>query len=261
MGIRDRYENGVFSWVDLMTTDQEAAKQFYAELFSWTFQDMPVDTGGVYSMAFKGDRTVAALFARPDDMAQVPPHWSSYITVRDLETTVQRWQDQGGAVVMPICDIMDSGRMAMVKDPTDAIVGLWQAKEFVGAGRVNEVNTFCWNELQTRGADKAAEFYKAVFGWEIAVDDKPPNYVNASVSGRMNCGMFDMDKANLPAEIPSNWAVYFNVENLDNSLETVSRLGGQALIDPIDIDPGRFATVQDPQGAVVTLMQVYNPDD
>ncbi|MEM8614793.1 MAG: VOC family protein [Cyanobacteria bacterium P01_H01_bin.105] len=261
MGIRDSYEHGVFSWVDLMTSDQEAAKQFYTELFSWKFQDMPVDTGGVYSMAFKGDRTVAALFAKPDDMQQVPSHWSSYITVKDLEATVQSWQDHGGTVVMPSCDIMDSGRMAMVKDPTDGIVGLWQAKDFWGAGLVNEVNTFCWTELQTRGAAKAAEFYKAIFGWEIEVDEKPPHYITGSVKGHMNCGMFDMDKANLPAEIPSNWAVYFNVADLDESLAVVNRLGGKVLMDPIDIEPGRFTTIMDPQGATIALMQVNEPDD
>ncbi|MEM7062705.1 MAG: VOC family protein [Cyanobacteria bacterium P01_B01_bin.77] len=260
MGMRDSYENGVFSWVDLITSDQEAAKQFYTELFDWKFQDMPVDTGGVYSMAFKGGRAVAALFAAPDGQ-QEPPHWNGYITVHDLDATVQTWQNQGGNVAMPSCDIMDSGRMAMVQDPTGAFVGLWQAKEFVGAGLVNEVNTFCWTELQTRGADKAAEFYQAVFGWDLEVDEKPPNYITASVKGRMNCGMFDMDKAKLPAEIPSNWAVYFNVADLDESLAAVNRLGGKVLMDPIDIEPGRFTTVMDPQGATMALMQVNEPDD
>ncbi|MBE9065643.1 VOC family protein [Leptolyngbya cf. ectocarpi LEGE 11479] len=260
MGIRDSYENGVFSWVDLITSDQDAAKQFYAELFAWTFQDMPVDTGGIYSMAFKGGRPVAAVFAAPDDQ-QGPPHWNGYITVKDLDATVQTWQHQGGNVAMPSCDIMDSGRMAMVQDPTGAFVGLWQAKEFVGAGLVNEVNTFCWTELQTRGADKAAEFYQAVFGWELEVDEKPPNYITASVKGRMNCGMFDMDKAKLPAEIPSRWAVYFNVADLDESLAAINRLGGKVLMDPIDIEPGRFTTVMDPQGATLALMQVNDPDD
>ena len=70
-----------------------------------------------------------------------------------------------------------------------------------------------------------------------------------------------MDKANFPAEIPSNWAVYFNVADLDGSLAVVNRLGGKVLMEPMDIEPGRFTTVMDPQGAVVTLMQVNDPDD
>ncbi|MBX2865017.1 MAG: VOC family protein, partial [Leptolyngbyaceae cyanobacterium MAG.088] len=158
-------------------------------------------------------------------------------------------------------DVMEAGRMAVVKDPTGAVVSLWQAKGHIGAGLVNEVNTFCWAELQTRGADKAAEFYKAIFGWELEVDEKPPNYISTKVKGHYNCGMFDMDKANLPPEIPSNWAVYFNVADLDKSLEIVNRLGGKALMDPIEIEPGRFTTIMDPQGATLALMQVNNPDD
>ncbi|MEA5464457.1 VOC family protein [Leptothoe sp. PORK10 BA2] len=260
MGIRDSYENGVFSWVDLMTSEPMEAKQFYTELFGWTFQDMPMDTGGVYSMAFKGDRSVAAISAIPPNMA-MPPCWQTYITVEDLEATVQSWQDNGGSVEMAPFDVMDAGRMAVVKDPTGAVVSLWQAKSHIGAGLVNEVNTFCWTELQTRGADKAAEFYQAVFGWELEVDEKPPNYISTKVKGHYNCGMFDMNKANLPAEIPSTWAVYFNVANLDESLAIVNRLGGKALMEPIDIEPGRFTTIMDPQGATVALMQANNPDD
>ncbi|MDJ0706736.1 MAG: VOC family protein, partial [Leptolyngbyaceae cyanobacterium MO_188.B28] len=138
---------------------------------------------------------------------------------------------------------------------------LWQAKEHIGADLVNEVNTFCWAELQTRGSDTAAQFYQSVFDWELEVDDKPPHYVTCKVKGHYNCGIFDMDKVNLPAEIPSNWAVYFHVENLDTALEKVKKLGGKALIDPVVIDPGRFATIADPQGAVLTIMELNEVDD
>ncbi|NEQ52546.1 MAG: VOC family protein [Leptolyngbya sp. SIO3F4] len=260
MGIRDSYENGVFSWVDLMTSEQEEAKQFYSELFGWTFQDMPMDTGGTYSMAFKGDRSVAAISAIPPNMT-MPPCWQTYITVKDLEATVKSWQENGGSIEVAPFDVMDAGRMAVVKDPTEAVVSLWQAKTHIGAGLVNEVNTFCWTELQTRGADKAAEFYKTVFNWELEVDEKPPNYISASVKGHMNCGMFDMAKAPMPDNVPPRWVVYFNVSDLDTSLEVVKRLGGSVLMDPMDIEPGRFTTVMDPQGAVVVLMQVNTPDD
>lgn len=260
MGIRDSYENGAFSWVDLMTSEQEDAKQFYAELFGWTFEDMPTDMGGVYSMAYKGDRSVAAISALPPN-AKIPPSWQTYITVKDLDATVKSCQDNGGTIQMAPFDVMEAGRMAVIKDPTEAVVSLWQAKGHIGAGLVNEVNTFCWTELQTRGADKAAEFYKAVFDWELEVDERPPNYISASVKGHMNCGMFDMAKAPMPDNVPPRWVVYFNVADLDKSLEVVNRLGGSVLMDPMDIEPGRFTTIMDPQGAVVVLMQVNNPDD
>jgi hypothetical protein len=263
MGIRDRYEQGVFSWVDLVTTDPAAAKEFYTGLFGWRFQDLPVPGGPPYSMAFKGDRSVAALFLMPSDMRDlnIPPHWQSYINVDDLEATVERWQSQGGVVLESAFQVMSAGRMAVLQDPTGAVVHLWQPQEHIGAGRVNEVNTFCWTELQTRGAEQAAQFYQAVFDWEIEVEDKPPYYITGKVKGHYNCGMFDLEKANLPAEIPPHWAVYFNVENLEASLALVERLGGRALMEPMVIEPGRFTTVADPQGAVLTMMELKEVDD
>lgn len=265
MGIRESYENGVFNWVDLATTDLDAAKQFYARLFNWDFQDMPNEQflGHSYSVAFKNNRNVAALFGMPDEMRaqNIPPHWESHINVKDLEASVQSWQSHGGVVLNPPFDVMDFGRMAVVKDPTGAVVNLWQAKAHIGAGLVNEVNTFCWNELQTRGSEKAAQFYQAVFDWEIEIEEKPPYYVACKVKGRHNCGMFDLDKANLPDNIPSNWAVYFNVENLDACLDLVNSMGGEALIEPITLDVGRFTTMADPQGAVLTIIELTEFDD
>ena len=77
----------------------------------------------------------------------------------------------------------------------------------------------------------------------------------------MNCGMFDMAKAPMPEGVPPRWVVYFNVADLDASLGIVNRLGGNVLRDPMEIEPGRFTTVMDPQGAMVVLMQVTKPDD
>ena len=263
MGIRDRYEHGVFCWVDLATTDAEAAKPFYSQLFGWTYEDMPVEGMPPYVMAFKGDRRVAAMFSMPEDMkAQgIPPHWESYINVEDLDAAVQSWQSHGGKVIKSACEVMDAGRMAVVQDPTGAFVQLWQANSHIGAGVVNEVNTYCWPELQTRGADKAAEFYTAVFGWETTAQEKPPYYISAKVKGHYNCGMFDLDRAELPAEIPPHWEVYFNVENIDKALALVRNLGGKALMEPLAIDPGRFATIADPQGAVCTLIEPTEVDN
>ena len=263
MGIRDRYEHGVFCWVDLATSDAEAAKPFYSQLFGWTFEDLPVAGMPPYVMAFKGDRRVAALFSLPEDMKArgILPHWQSYINVEDLDAAVQRWQGQGGQVLKAACEVMDAGSMAMVQDPTGAIVYLWQAKTHIGAGVVNEVNTYCWPELQTRGADKAAEFYAAVFDWEIATETKVPNYITAKVKGHFNCGMFDLERAGLPAEIPPHWDAYFNVADLDKAIALARSLGGKTLMEPMTIDPGRFAVIADPQGAGLTLIEPTEVDD
>ena len=50
MAERTEYAPGIFSWADLSTTDPEAAKSFYAALFGWQSEDLPVPGGSVYSM-------------------------------------------------------------------------------------------------------------------------------------------------------------------------------------------------------------------
>ena len=163
MGIRESYARGIFNWVDLMTTDKEAAEAFYGKLFGWEFDQRPMPNGESYAIAQKNGRDVTAIFTQPEDQkAQgIPPHWQSYINAPDLEETVATWEAEGGTVFMPPFDVMEAGRMAVVQDPTGAVVNLWQAKENIGAGVVNEVNTFCWAELQTWDTEAAIKFYQS----------------------------------------------------------------------------------------------------
>ena len=263
MGIRERYEHGVFNWVDLATSDSKAAQQFYGELFGWEFKEMPVPDRPPYTMALYQGRAVSAIFSLSADMptSSQPPHWQSYISVNDMEQCIEAWTKQGGKVLMPPFPVMEYGDMAVIQDPTNAVVNLWQAKSHHGAGIINDVNTYCWSELQTRGADKAVAFFQSVFNWETEVDEKPPNYVTCKVNGNMHCGIFDMDKAQLPPNIPVNWSVYFNVENLADSMEKVKALGGKVLMDPIEVDPGPFTTIVDPQGATLALIQLKEIGD
>ena len=71
-------------------------------------------------------------------------------------------------MIAPPFDVMDAGRMAVVQDPTGAMFELWQAKEHIGAGLVNEPGAFTWTELITPDIPKAAAFYNAVLGWDAA---------------------------------------------------------------------------------------------
>src|ERR1700731_3303840 len=69
MTVRTSYAQGTPNWVDLQTTDQDAAKAFYSGLFGWTYDDQPMPEGQVYSMAMLGEHTVAALAPQPPEMA------------------------------------------------------------------------------------------------------------------------------------------------------------------------------------------------
>ena len=87
MGDRSEYAPGTFCWVDLATSEAEAAKAFYTGLFDWTATDVPTDAGPVYTMLAKAGKDVCALWQMGTEMRQqgIPPHWQSYVSVTSAD--------------------------------------------------------------------------------------------------------------------------------------------------------------------------------
>ncbi|MBW3604157.1 MAG: VOC family protein [Actinobacteria bacterium] len=106
------------NWVDLMTTDQQAAKNFYTELFGWQTRDEPIEPEGTYTMFLSGDDSVAGAGEYPEEQTQqgMPAVWNSYITVDDVDAKTKEAEQLGATVVMPPMDVMHAGRMAVVRD-------------------------------------------------------------------------------------------------------------------------------------------------
>ena len=46
----DKHPVGSFCWIELHTTDQNAAKSFYGSLFDWVPQDMPMGPNDFYTI-------------------------------------------------------------------------------------------------------------------------------------------------------------------------------------------------------------------
>ena len=169
MGERTRYAPGTFCWVDLATTDPAGAKSFYGELFGWEAEDVVGGEGGTYTMLRLDGDEVAALYEMEAGRRErgVPPHWSSYASVEDVGATVSRARELGGTVYGEPRDALDMGRMAVVGDPTGALLGVWQPGTFFGARRVNDPGCLTWNDLRTPQPETSATFYAGLFGWEM----------------------------------------------------------------------------------------------
>jgi predicted enzyme related to lactoylglutathione lyase len=258
MQIVTQYPDGVFSWVDLGTTDPEGAKAFYGGLFGWSFEENPTDSGVVYSMSQIEGYYVAGLGPLdPDMQAQgIPPFWSSYVKHDNVDAVAESATKAGGNVLFPPFDVMDAGRMTMIQDPTGAMFGVWQPAAHIGAQLVNIPNTLTWNELLTRDMEGAKSFYSTVFGWTYETDAN--GYVAVSQDGRVQAGMMQINES--MGEMPPNWSAYFLVEDADTAAARVKELGGNVLVPPTPAgDIGKFAVVQDPQGAVFNIIQYDGP--
>ena len=250
---RKEYAPGTPSWVDLQTTDQNAAKQFYRELFGWSYNDAEIpDSGGaVYSMAQLNGHDVGAIAGMPPGGDGIPPHWNTYITVSDADAACALAEKSGGTVIAPAFDVMDAGRMAVIADPTGAVFNVWQAKNHPGAGLVNEPGTWSWNELIDAELPKAEEFYKKVFGWEANHLTEGMEYTEFKLNGASIGGGM---KPPMPG-MPNVWGIYFTVADTDATVAKAKSLGAAVFQEPTDIPPGRFAVLADPQGAMFNVIK------
>ena len=250
-----QYAQGTPNWVDLQTTDQSAAKQFYASLLGWRYDDNPMPQGGVYSMAALNGDTVAAIAPMPPGAPEsMPPMWNTYIAVDDVDAAVDKVGPAGGQVLMGPVDIGEAGRMAFVADPTGPAVGLWQANRHIGATLVGETGAPIWNELITDNPESALAFYEAVVGLTHSTVEMAPgqNYTLLKVEGTDVGGCMEPP---MPG-VPNHWHVYFAVDDADATATKAAEGGGQVMLEPFDIPSvGRCAVLTDPQGAVFSVLK------
>jgi predicted enzyme related to lactoylglutathione lyase len=251
------YPHGMPSWVDLNSTDPGASTAFYTDLFGWDVLDMGSDAGG-YRMLQLDGANVAAVSPAP---AGQPTAWNTYITVDDADAIQPRIESAGGTTVVPPFDVLDAGRMAVFQDSGGAFFSVWQAGRTRGAEVVNRVGALTMNELDTRDFDGARRFYGEVFGWLVEPIEQEGQLVYGSVKldGRLVAGVLPMGDQ-FPPDVPPHWRPYFGVEDLEASIARVGELGGQVLMDPVEVPGGRFVAVLDPQGGAFSMMHgTYDP--
>ena len=114
---------------------------------------------------------------------------------------------------------------------------------------------FSWNELMTSNPAAAAEFYGSLFGWVIKdMGEAMHGYrvVNIGESGIGGIMAFPPDGP----PMPPHWGSYVTVTDLAATLSKCTALGGQVVMPGMDIpNVGRMAVIQDPQGAVLNVIQ------
>jgi uncharacterized protein len=243
-----RYDHGVPSWVDIGTPNLQAAVAFYGDLLGWEGQDMGEEAGH-YTIVSKGGKQVGAISPAQDPG---PPRWTTYVNVDDVDAITKKAEAAGGSVIVAPMDVMTAGRMAIIADTTGAVIALWQAKDHLGAQLVNEPGAFTWSELATSDLAKSKAFYSEVFGWGWGGADE---YAEAQVAGRTIGGVMPRP-AEMPAEVPDSWLVYFGTADVDADAKKAGDLGATTIVPPTDIpNTGRFAVFLDPQGAAFALFK------
>jgi len=248
---------GTFSWFECGSRNASASKSFYTQLFDWTAEDkpMPGDMGGHYTMFRLGGEDVAGLYELVGPMAEIPPHWATYVTVANVEEAVSKAESLGGKVGAPAMDVPGVGRIAFLQDPTGAMIALFQPGEHRGSGKQGKTpGAFCWSELSTKDTAAAGEFYSKLFDWTMKTDSSSTPYTEFQLGGKPIAGM--MAPTPRHGDIPPNWLPYVTVAKCEASAAKVTELGGKVVVPPADVpEVGTFAVFSDPGGAALAIIQ------
>ena len=247
---------GKLIFVQLVTPDLAAAKQFYAGLLGWTFRDFQVD-GTRYAEAYLDGQPVAGLIHKEKPAgAQRQPAWLSFFAVRDVDAAQKVALANGAKLLFPLRNLPDRGSQAVFSDPQGAVFALLAS----GSGDPPDVlaapGDWIWSSLITSGPDADAAFYQKLFGYEVFELPSNPgvehlllasdDYARASVNSL---------PANRPKAHP-HWLNYLRVEDADKTTAKVLALGGRVLVEPhVDRQGGKVSVVADPQGAPFGLLE------
>jgi predicted enzyme related to lactoylglutathione lyase len=120
-------EPGAMSWNELNTRDPEAAKAFYADLFGWSFEEKEFQGSGTYTIISLNGKGIGGLSNIAGRVpAEVPAHWLVYFAVDDADAAVATTKERGGDVFVGPMDVVEVGRLAVLKDPWGAIFAVIQ---------------------------------------------------------------------------------------------------------------------------------------
>jgi hypothetical protein len=113
---------------------------------------------------------------------------------------------------------------------------------------------FSWCEILTSDLAGAKTFYRKLFNWDLEPAGMPgTDYTLVKYGGEQMGGMMT-----IPAQaqgMPPAWGIYVTVDDVDATARLAAEIGGKLCMGPQDIPGvGRFCVIQDPQGAMISLI-------
>lgn len=238
---------GTPCWVDLSSPDVDASVAFYRDLFGWKAGKAEQSSG--YRMFSSGGKVVSGI--APLKSEQEPSRWTPYISTEDVSETVHGVEAEGGSVLMGT-NIKEGVRMVHLQDTLGALFGIFQLSDYQGAQVFNQPVSLTFNQLTTGLPAEGKRFYSGVFGWEPRDRDMGGGFAFTYFYNgvRAIAGLLPTS-----SEILSHWLVYFAVEDADTTVARAIELGASVPGPLTDTPFGRSAMLNDPHGAVFSIIQ------
>lgn len=256
--------HGAFSWAELLGADADAAVAYYSALFGWVDDPMPMGEHGLYHTMKAGPLNACGIMLRPDET--IPPMWTYYITVSDIDQIAEAVVDAGGTLVVPVTEAPGVGRFCGFLDPQGAYLSAISYHDPSGMAHLDDFSDsfrtpglFSWIELRTPSVEQAVDFYTSVFGWTVTKEAMPMGPYHVIQVGKDGFGGILSPPA---PDVPAHWGGYVTVGDVD-AVEKAARASGATITIPaFDIDPvGRMVHMSDPQGAALAAIKYAEPQN
>jgi predicted enzyme related to lactoylglutathione lyase len=208
-----------------------------------------------YRILDAGDGQAGGLMQINDQMPGAKPVWLGYVAVPDVAAAVADWTSAGGSVQMPVMDIPNVGRLAMLADPDG--VPLYVMRGAVDAVstafRVADARHARWNEIAVKDDKASLAFYQERFGWTVvdtmSMGELGDYHLLAANGVRIGALMRS------PAGQEPRWLYYFGVDDIDAAMGQILTGEGQVLDGPHQIPGGEYSLqALDPQGAAFGIV-------
>ena len=249
-------KKGDFVWHDLLTTDLQAAADFYARVLGWTITDSGLP-GTTYMICSTGTTPVGGLMPVPEtaQAAGMKPKWMGYVGVEDVDAKAEELISAGGAVHRGPEDISGVGRFAVVADPHGVGFYLFRGNaEPPPEVPLGTRGTVGWNELHAGDGEQAFDFYSGLFGWtkDQAIPMGPMGTYQLFANGGPAIGGM-MTK--MPQQPAPSWLYYFNVDAIDAAVARATEAGGRVVHGPSEVPGGQWVVhCLDPQEAMFAMV-------
>jgi predicted enzyme related to lactoylglutathione lyase len=247
-----------FVWYELMSRDIVSVARFYAAVIGWGERDAGVP-GQAYTLFSVGEAAVAGLLTLPAHLEAraIPPHWTGYIGVDDLDGMLRRIREAGGTVHHGPEAVPGVGSLAVAADPQGAVFSLLQPLPGMAgppAAAPGTSGRAGWHELYASDLESAFAFYAGLFGWTKgqAVDMGPMGAYQTFYIGEVWAGGMMTRTQQIAHPV---WLYYFNIDSAGAAAERVKAAGGTVVNGPLQVPGGSWIVqARDPQGAMFAVV-------
>jgi predicted enzyme related to lactoylglutathione lyase len=247
---------GKVVWADLVTPNLAGAEAFYTGLFGWSIREIHVGNTD-YAVASADGRPIAGLVqrtVRADEQKQ--SDWLTFIAVKDADAAVRTAASDGAKILSKPTTYRGRGRQAVLAGPDGAVFAVLASRSGDPGDFLAEPGEWIWSALLTEDPDKAAKFYKAVFGYDL-FDLPSEDGLQHVVLSSQNYARAGINS--LPQDTHHrhpHWLSFIRVKDTPQAVAKAEALGGKVLVEPrVDRHGGRIALLADPYGAPFGVME------